>query len=149
MKLVVESLNELYKFEKKVNPLDSLGISKRVLIEKWLDDMNIKSYIINDNLTISSKEGVYLYSKNLEFFPYYIQFGKIKGPFNCGDNKLTTLRGCPFKVTGSFICDNNLLDNLKYAPKHVGLSFYCKHNLIEFSEEYVRKVCNVYANIYN
>jgi hypothetical protein len=41
MKLVSESLNELYKFEKKSGPLDSLGVGQIYLIEKWLESQSI------------------------------------------------------------------------------------------------------------
>jgi len=32
----------MYRFEKKSNPLSSLGIGKRALITRWLDEMGVK-----------------------------------------------------------------------------------------------------------
>ena len=88
MNLVSESLNELYKFEKKTNPLSSLGIGKKVLITKWLDEMGIKNYIINDDLTITINGKVDLESNKLNNFPDYIQFNIVNGFFDCGNNNL-------------------------------------------------------------
>jgi hypothetical protein len=56
MKLVVESLNELYSFERKSNPLSSLGIGLKKLIEDWLDNSrlskNTYNYEINDDYSV-------------------------------------------------------------------------------------------------
>jgi len=52
MNIVSESLNELHNFEKKSNSLSSLGIGKRALIEKWLDEMHIEAYQIHDDYSI-------------------------------------------------------------------------------------------------
>jgi len=169
MKLVSESLNELYKFEKKSDPLVSLGIGKKALITSWLDEMNIVNYIINDDLTIDVKGYVYLDDKGLDKFPDYIKFGKVGGYFYCSNNQLVSLEGCPSSVSGYFSCSNNQLVSLEGCPSSVGGGFYCYNNQLvslegcpvsvggwfdcrnnkkQFSREEVKKVCKVKGNVY-
>src|SRR5271157_6515237 len=98
MKLVKESLNEIMHFERSSNPLVTLQVGKKELIKKWLDEMDVEKYVINRDFTIDVFGSVYLYEKELEKFPDYIQFADIHGSFECGENKLTTLKGCPTYV---------------------------------------------------
>jgi hypothetical protein len=148
MKLVSESLNELHNFEKKSNSLDSLGVGMKAIIIKWLDEMNIFEYIINDDLTIDVEGDVDLFNKNLDRFPDYIKFGKVGGTFYCVYNQLVSLKGSPTKVGGSFYCSNNQLVSLDGSPMEVGGSFYCGNNKKQFTKEEVRKVCNVPGAIF-
>jgi hypothetical protein len=144
MKLVSESLNELYKFEKKSNSLDSLNIGRKALIIKWLDEMDVEDYTINDDYTINVHNWVDLYNKNLVEFPEYIQFYKIEGSFTCTQNKFISLRGCPEQVAGYFACSNNNLISLEGCPKFVNGDFICKFNKgIQITEEDVRKICKI------
>ena len=142
--------------------------SKKRMIEEWLKEYNIKNYTINDDLTIDVNGFVFLNKENLKEFPDYIQFGVVKGFFDCSFNKLTSLEGAPEKVgeafscnhnrltslegapkrvRRSFNCDHNKLTSLEGAPKEVGRSFYCSGNKVQFTEEDVRKVCNVKGEI--
>jgi len=117
----------MYKFEKKSDSLVSLGIGKKALIARWLDEMGVTNYIINDDYTIDVKGNVNLYNKGLDKFPDYIKFGKVGGSFSCSYNQLVSLEGCPDSVGGSFDCS----DNKK-----------------QFSKEEVKKVCKVKYSIY-
>jgi len=168
MKIVNESLNELYKFEKKTNHLSSLGIGKRTFIEKWLDDMHIHDYVINDDLTIDVLGYVYLDGKTIIKFPDYIQFNIVehdfecrncnlitlkgcpkivKGMFNCNDNKLTSLEGGP-EISGSFYCSRNFLENFEGCPKEIKSIFVCTGNKgIKLHQSDVEKICNVRRDI--
>ena len=153
MKLVSESLNELYKFEKKSDSLVSLGVGKKMLITKWLDEMGVKNYIINDDYTIDVNGNVNLFGKGLVKFPDYIQFNEIYGWFACQGNQLISLKGCPKIVSNTFTCRNNNLESLKYSPlfvghKSVGNYYDCTNNKIRFTENYVKELCNVKGNIY-
>ena len=130
-------------FQQHINPLDSLGIGRKALIEKWLDEMGIKNYTIND-LTIDVNGYVHLYNKNLIKFPEYIQFNEVNGSFN----NLISLRGCPKIVNYNFYCYSNLLESLEGCPENVGNNFSCHHNKKHFTEEYIRKYCNIRQNIY-
>ena len=98
-------------------------------IESWLIKMNIKNYVINDDLTIDVNGDVDLSTKNLNNIP--VQFGIVKGSFNCAENQLTSLKGAPYNVAHFFVCDDNLLTNLEYGPSKVNGSFYCEGNPIQ------------------
>ena len=145
-KLISESL---YKFEKKSDPLVSLGIGKKSLIIKWLDEMGVKNYTINEDYTIDVEGSVDLFNKGLDKFPDYIKFGKVSGSFGCNYNQLTSLEGCPHTVYESFSCNANQLVCLKGCPREVGGNFYCSGNKKQFSKKEVKKVCKVkgYINV--
>jgi len=148
MNLVVESLNDLYKFQKNSNHLDNLGIGKKVIIAKWLNEMQIENYIINDDLTIHVNGHVDLIDLDLVEIPEYIQFSVVERFFTCSRNKLTTLKGCPRYVGGYFGCTHNNLTSLEYCPNFVGGDFICHDNNIKFTEDYVNNQCNVLGDIY-
>jgi hypothetical protein len=140
-KLVNETLQH---FEKKSNPLDSLGIGKKVAIENWLKNMKINLYIINDDLSIDVNERVDLWNKNLDKLPDYIEFNRIFGNFNISDNDLISMKGFPKIIYDDFYCCNNILTSLKGCPKKVHGNFYFKGNKgTKFTEEDIREVCNV------
>ena len=104
---------------------------RREMIEKWLDEYSIKDYTIKDDFIIDVKGSVRLLAKNLVELPDYIQFGVVKGNFDCSSNKLTSLKGCPKEVSGFFNCSYNKLTSLEGGPVRVGNSFYCfKNNLV-------------------
>ena len=120
-------VRESISFTRGNDPKNVLGIGQRYLIEKWLDEMDIEKYIINDDMTINIKRSggyININNKNLVYFPDYIQFNKIIGSFNCNDNKLISLRGCPRYVSESFFCSRNYLTSLEYAPIEVGSEFF-------------------------
>jgi hypothetical protein len=170
MNLVSESLNELYKFEKKNNPLISLGVGQINEITKWLDEMEIEDYNINDDYSINIIEnGLDLDDKYLLKIPDFIKFKKVDGYFSCpynklsnlnncptevggiyqvNHNRLTTLKGCPGIIHSNFYCSYNKLTSLEGCPAIVEGDFYCKGNTVKFIEEDVRKVCNVKGEIY-
>jgi hypothetical protein len=135
-------------FKKSDNSLVSLGVGQRVLITKWLDEMEITKYNINSDFTIDVNENIFLYNHNMIKFPEYIRFNIAKGEIYCDGNQLITLTGFPKTVNGFFNCSNNQLSNLEGCPKTVGTNFWCKNNKVQFTEEYIRKVCEVGGNIY-
>ena len=53
---------------------------------------------------------------------------KIGKGFYCSENKLTSLEGCPEKIGGDFICSYNQLTSLKGCPDKIGKGFYCYDN---------------------
>jgi len=138
----------MFKFKQHNNSLVSLGVGKKVLITKWLDEMGVENYIINDDLTIDVKDGVDLHDKGLVKFPDYIKFDKISGWFDCNRNNLISLKGCPKIVDNYFTCGNNKLISLEGCPKYVHGYFSCVNNKKQFIKEEVREVCNVIGNIY-
>ena len=69
---------------------------------------------------------------------------EVRGYFDCTDNNLTSLKGSPHTVDGFFVCYNNPLTSLKGIPKTVYGNFYIGRSLeAEFSEEYIRSLCNI------
>jgi hypothetical protein len=48
--------------------------------------------------------------------------------FDCSQNKLTSLVGCPKKVGNNFYCEYNLLTSLEGAPEMIGGTFNCFKN---------------------
>ena len=56
--------------------------------------------------------------------------------------------GCPEIVEGYFSCTHNQLTSLEGCPKIVGGNFWCFDNKVQFTEEYVRSLCDVKRNIY-
>jgi hypothetical protein len=166
-KIVGESL---YSFEKKSNPLDSLNVGRRKRIEDWLDEMDVRDYTINDDLSIDVECDVHLESNDLYEFPDYIKFNTVTGCFYCDNNQLTSLVGCPFTcshfacsfnvlnslrycpsyVGGNFRCNDNRLTSLDHCPKQVNGDFHCRNNKKAFSKEYIRSLCDIHthAHIY-
>ena len=59
---------------------------------------------------------------------FTINFGKVKGDFDCSELELTSLKGAPFLVYGDFDCSNNKLTSIKDAPKKIGGNFYANNN---------------------
>ena len=98
-------------------------------IISWLDQMKVKNYTINDDLTVDVDGNVWLYDKKLIKIP--IQFNKVNGDFGCANNKLKSLKGCPIEVNGDFYCDYNNLTSLEGCPKIVNEDFYCHRNQLK------------------
>jgi len=138
-------VRESISFYRGEDPKDALGIGKRFLIEKWLEEMGVlHKCTINADLTIDSKHDLYIHNKNLIDFPEYIQFNRIEGIFSCNDNKLTSLRGCPYFVSETFFCSRNNLKSLEYCPKKVLGEFYCTGNKgRNFTKSDILKYCKV------
>ena len=109
----------------KIENIEYIDFNTKEGIKEWLDEMEIKYYTINKDLTVDVNEDVYISFKNLSEIP--IQFGIINGGFYCSDNKLTSLKGCPERIKGNFHCDDNNLETLEYCPKECR-NFYCFDN---------------------
>ena len=86
----------------------------------------IKNYTINDDLSIDVDGGVYLDERNLEYLP--LKFNYVSGDFNCDQNELESLEGCPITVDGNFDCYRNKLITLEGCPQTVDGDFYCFGN---------------------
>ena len=119
---------------------------RREMIEKWLNEYNIRNYTINDDFTIDVDGNVDLFSRNLIRFLDYIQFGVIKGFFDCSNNKLTSLKGSPKEVRGYFSCSDNQLTSLEGAPENVGGTFICSYNKLTSLEGAPKETNGFYCN---
>lgn len=95
-------------------------------LEKELKKYGIKKYTINSDGTIDVDGIVDLYDKNLNEIPF--KFGRVSRDFNCSDNKLKSLEGCPYEVGGNFYSSYNQLTSLNGSPMEVGGDFNCANN---------------------
>ena len=86
----------------------------------------IENYTVNPDGSIDVDGNVNLWDKRLTELP--LTFNKVNGYFDCGMNKLTSLKGCPRWVGSWFICSRNELPSLEFVPEYVGSSFYCIWN---------------------
>jgi hypothetical protein len=94
--------------------------------KSWLDEMEIKNYTINTDLTVDVDGNVNLSFRTLTHIK--VNFNKVKGFFNCSYSELTTLTGSPKEVKSDFVCSYNKLTTLDGSPKYVNGNFYCAFN---------------------
>ncbi len=93
--------------------------------QAWLEEMGIRMYAIQDDLTVDVDGDVSLSNKNLTHIP--VQFGVVRGNFKCGFNLLTSLVGSP-RECHRFSCVSNLsFVNLDGAPEKCTY-FGCSNN---------------------
>ena len=107
-------------------------------VKKILDELQIEKYIINDDLSVDVKGSVNIKNKNLIKIP--VKFNKVSGTFDCENNFLTSLHGCPEKVGGWFLCKNNKLTNLHGGPKFVDIDYISSNNQLTSLEGSPEKV---------
>lgn len=120
------------------NFFKNLGVGQVALIRKWIEENCdiIGSYTINDDMEIDVDGSVYIHDRNLDNFPDYIQFGKVKDSFcvsgeargsNTTMAPMNTLRGCPYSCK-TFICELLSIKSLEYCPHTVMHDFICSKN---------------------
>jgi hypothetical protein len=95
-------------------------------IDKICKEYGIKNYTINDDGSIDVDDVVDLSYEGLTELP--LVFNKVTGGFDCGNNNLTSLKGCPKWIDEFFYCGYNQLTDLKDSPKQVGGRFNCSGN---------------------
>ena len=95
-------------------------------IEQICRKYRIENYTINDDGTIDVNGDVDLYKSGLTELP--LTFNNVSGWFDCGENFLTSLKGCPRWVSGDFHCSENKLTSLEFSPDYVGGFFECCGN---------------------
>ncbi len=95
-------------------------------IHNICEKYNIKNYIINSDGSIDVDGNVNLFNTNLIKIP--LKFNRITGYFDCMDNKLTSLEGCPNEVNGGFSCSYNQLTSLEGLSKIIEGSLFCTNN---------------------
>ena len=133
MKTLLESIMQsrfpVHKIEESI--LNKSGVGKIYQIQSWLDEHDIENYTINNKGEIDVDGDVLLSNCGLTELPPFIQFGTVKGCFNCSFNGLVSLRGVPNTVGGRFNCSYNSLKSLEGAPKKINGSFFCNNNNLE------------------
>jgi hypothetical protein len=109
-----------------------LKIYESFRTEQEMEDLcskyNIRNYQIRDDGSIDV-EWVDLYWGKLgDLKQLPLTFNEVGGFFDCSDNNLTTLMGCPKKVYGNFSYGGNKLTSLEHSPKIVEGNFGCWYN---------------------
>ena len=102
-------------------------------IDEICREYDIENYTINGDNLVDVYGNVDLYWKKLTSIP--LNFNIVNGYFNCGNNYLTSLKGCPVRVGNWFSCHNNKLTSLQYHPTVYG-EFYCYNNQINTFENF-------------
>ena len=99
-------------------------------IDKICRIYKIINYTINSDNSVDVDDNVILYNKRLESIP--LNFNTVNGYFECGNNNLTSLKGCPVRVGNGFYCGWNKIESLQYSPQYVeNGNFSCGWNKIE------------------
>ena len=102
------------------------------MISLICEKYNITNYTINGEGSIDVVGDVDLYDKGLTELP--LTFNKVTGWFDCSNNQLTTLKGCPRWVGRYFDCNINQLTSLEFSPDYIGGHFDCRYN--ELTDNY-------------
>ena len=98
-------------FENKIINSKELAKTKEG-IETLLIFLDVKNYIINEDLTVDSSNA-YINGKNIKYFPF--KWNKIGNIFDCENNYITSFENFPNIVNGRFsFLDNNITGNLVY-----------------------------------
>jgi len=99
-------------------------------IDTICEKYDIINYTINSDNSVNVDGKVWLYNKGLKSIP--LNFNIVNGYFECGDNYLTSLKGCPVRVGNYFSCHSNELTSLQYSPQYMeNGGFFCSGNKIE------------------
>jgi len=155
MKIVKESLLEFEraKVSSKIGKIrDELktGSPKYMEVINWLSKYVFrKQYELNPDLSINIVKGDFIISERsyMEGFPKFIKFNVCEGDFII-EGRLQDMIGFPEIVKGSLGVSENKLRDLKGCPKIVEGDFHIIGNPVKFSEEEIRKVCQVGGTIY-
>lgn len=125
--------NKILNFFKPKNShidWEHIFFSKINDIESYLKELKIFNYKLIEHekygFIVDVHDSVDISFLNLS--KIHVKFNKIYGNFNCSNNKLKTLLGCPDEVKGTFSCFNNKLKNLEYSPKIVHKDYICFSN---------------------
>jgi hypothetical protein len=112
-------MNVVAQFMKKLKLVlssnQTISLNNKTSIQAWLESMDIHDYVIHDNLVVDVNQDVNLKNKNLTHLP--IQFGIVKGFFDCSYNKLLNLKGMAKEVEGNINCSHNKITSLEDCPK--------------------------------
>jgi len=85
------------------------GYQSESEVDRICKEFGIENWSLEEGL-VNVDGDVYLHGWGLTELP--LKFGTVTGDFNCGDNTLTSLVGCPNRVGGDFDCDRNNLTSL-------------------------------------
>jgi hypothetical protein len=89
---------------------------------------NINDYQIRDDVSIDVNGGVNLWRTLGGLEQLLLTFNEVRGDFDCDNNNLTTLEGCPKEISGDFNCSRNKITSLEHSPIIVNVNFLCWGN---------------------
>ena len=96
---------------------------RRKEISAWLSFIGVANYTLNEDLSVNVVGDVMINSISMDLHELPIKFKIVSGNFNCGENGLTTLIGCPETIGGYFDCHGNNIVSLVGCPISVGKYF--------------------------
>jgi hypothetical protein len=120
----MKSYREFIKESKE----DIIISGNTILLDSICRGLCLENYTINSNGTVDVDDDVEISDLELYYLP--INFGRVAGNFECSDNFLTSLEGCPTTVGGNFYCKRNKLTSLQGCPEIISGNFYCSNNKI-------------------
>ena len=127
--------------------LKSFNENLKLDIDSICNKYGIKNYTINQDGTIDVDGHVNLGFNNLTKLP--LKFNIVSRHFDCSNNKLTSLEGCPKEVGGFFDCRCNQLTTLEGCPKEVGGTFDCHNNQLMSLKGSPKEIGNNFYCHYN
>ncbi len=111
-------------------------------IAAWLKINKVKTYTINDDLSVNIHGDLKINTHTMEYLP--VQFGAVSGNVDfdyittlsntAKKGKLKSLKGSPQVIAGDFNCRHNDLRNLIGGPQKVGGSYFCEFNKLKSLE---------------
>ena len=121
------------------------GYQSESEVAEICEEFGIENWSLEGGL-VNVDDDVYLSCCKLTELP--LKFGVVTGYFDCSNNNLTSLEGCPLRVGGNFSCSNNNIKSLEGCPKYVGGNFLCSFNNIrEFiGIKYIEEALWCYGN---
>jgi hypothetical protein len=114
-------------------------------VEKICKKYDIENWTLNRTVDVDGD--VYLSLKGLSKLP--LKFGRVTGYFDCSDNQLTSLEGCPTQIGGGFYCSKNQLTSLEGCPTEIGGDFYCSDNKLTSLEGCPTEIGGDFSCSYN
>jgi len=121
---------------------EDFNIQNNSEIDKICKKFYINNYTLNEDDSIDVDGNVNLSLFSLKKLP--LKFNKVSGFFDCSQNNLTTLDGCPREVGSYFYCFNNKLESLGGCPDIVGGDIKCFNNKLET----LKGVSNTFENLW-
>lgn len=95
-----------------------MRLNSRKKISEWLIKQNLKKddFLIQDNLLVDVYTNITIFNQDLDSLPVY--FNKVKGDFECNQNKIKTTKGFPRHIVGNLLLINNqlALKNYNFFP---------------------------------
>lgn len=145
----------LDQIKTKEDVINNLIITGIILYE---DDVRVNSdlSVDADSITISEVSGniPVQFNEVNNFYCNEIDLVSLKGSpkivngdFDCSYNELISLEWAPKIVKGKFNCSNNKLTSLKGLSLEIDRGLDCRFNSVQFTEEEINKISQVYGEI--